>query len=285
VKRFRRIYLELTNACNIACPFCTNTDRPVRSISLSELQTIIPQIADYTDEIRPHLLGEPLLYPFFDEFIRLCSEYSLTVKVTTNGLLLDEKHSALLRSACIKEINFSLQSYFPQTHGSEESYADSIFAFSENPETISRGIYINYRFWNLDNGVMPASHRTLLSLLLKRYKKSPDSNDTSVRSLRLSGRRRISFDDQFEWPSLKNPVRSGKGRCHGAVAHIGILSDGSVVPCCLDSKGVIVLGNIFEKSLSEIAASERLTAMAEGFNGGRCVEDLCRRCSFIERFE
>jgi radical SAM protein with 4Fe4S-binding SPASM domain len=285
VKRFRRIYLELTNACNIACPFCPENNRPVRNISLSELNAVIPQISVCTDEIRPHLLGEPLVYPYFEEFCRLCEDYSLAVKVTTNGLLLDEKHSKLLRSGCIKEINFSLQSYYPQTHGSEESYVASLIDFSESQETLSQGIYINYRIWNLDNGIIPASHKILLSLILQHYNKTSVLPDIGVRSLRLSDRRRISFDNRFEWPSLKHPIRSVTGRCHGTVSHIGILSDGSVVPCCLDSQGTIVLGKIFEKPLSEIADSMRLTAMTDGFNNGQCVEELCKRCTFIKRFE
>jgi radical SAM protein with 4Fe4S-binding SPASM domain len=157
-------------------------------------------------------------------------------------------------------------------------------AFSESPETLSRGIYINYRFWNLDYGTIPESHKMLLSMILHHYNKTSDSIALSTRSLRLSDRRRISFDDQFEWPSQNSPIRSEKGFCHGAVSHIGILSDGSVVPCCLDSKGVMILGNVFEKPLSEILSSRRLAEMAEGFNGGLCIEDVCKRCTYIARF-
>jgi radical SAM protein with 4Fe4S-binding SPASM domain len=60
----------------------------------------------------------------------------------------------------------------------------------------------------------------------------------------------------------------------------GILCDGSVVPCCLDSEGVITLGNVFEQDLAQILNTPRARAIADGFARRTAVEDLCRRCGY-----
>ena len=75
------------------------------------------------------------------------------------------------------------------------------------------------------------------------------------------------------------------GRCHGAVNHIGIHADGTVVPCCLDKNGTINLGNVKEQSLQDILNSERFIKMRDGFLNGVLVETFCQHCSFIKRFD
>ena len=71
--------------------------------------------------------------------------------------------------------------------------------------------------------------------------------------------------------------------CYGMREQFGILSDGTVVPCCLDSEGVIALGNVFSKPLEEILRSPRATAIGEGFRRGVAVEELCRRCPYARK--
>ena len=72
--------------------------------------------------------------------------------------------------------------------------------------------------------------------------------------------------------------------CYGLKDHFGILCDGSVVPCCLDSEGAITLGNVFREDLAAILASERAEAMRNGFACRRATEALCRRCGYAQRF-
>ena len=105
-----------------------------------------------------------------------------------------------------------------------------------------------------------------------------------IKSLRLASKIILNFDNYFEWPSLKSTHESD-APCYGLKSHIGILADGTVVPCCLDGEGVINLGNLHESSLEEVLYSERAKAMIEGFAHGKAVEELCRKCSYKERFK
>ena len=92
------------------------------------------------------------------------------------------------------------------------------------------------------------------------------------------------MDDRFEWPDSNADIKGDKFYCYGLKAQFGILADGTVVPCCLDSNGVISLGNIFNEEIHTILHSPRASAMLEGFQCGKATEDLCRRCGFAQRF-
>ena len=67
--------------------------------------------------------------------------------------------------------------------------------------------------------------------------------------------------------------------------HFGIHADGTVVPCCLDKEANIRLGNIQENRLEQILANDRARNMREGFERRELREELCRKCSFISRFD
>ena len=65
---------------------------------------------------------------------------------------------------------------------------------------------------------------------------------------------------------------------------MGVLVDGTVVPCCLDNEGTIALGNILETPLQDILDGERARALFEGFSRRRAVEPLCRKCGYARRY-
>lgn len=94
----------------------------------------------------------------------------------------------------------------------------------------------------------------------------------------------IEFGERFEWPDSKAEIKGEKFFCYGLKDHFGILADGTVVPCCLDSDGIINLGNIFKEETEGILRSERALDILEGFQCGQAAEDLCKRCCYAQRF-
>ena len=85
-------------------------------------------------------------------------------------------------------------------------------------------------------------------------------------------------------PDRDAPDRGESCFCYALRDHIGVLCDGTVVPCCLDHDGDLALGNLFTQELDEILNSERARTIRGGFSGRRAVEPLCRRCGFARRF-
>ena len=59
----KKVYLEITDICNLSCSFCHKTLREKKFISEEEFSSLIPKIKPYTDYLYMHLMGEPLLHP------------------------------------------------------------------------------------------------------------------------------------------------------------------------------------------------------------------------------
>ena len=66
---FKKIYVEITNACNLNCPFCMHNRRKVENLSLDNFKIVIDKISSYTKYIYLHVLGEPLLNKDFKKVL------------------------------------------------------------------------------------------------------------------------------------------------------------------------------------------------------------------------
>jgi radical SAM protein with 4Fe4S-binding SPASM domain len=283
--KFKRVYLEISNICNIQCSFCPVVERDNKIMDLEEFSKALAQVSEFTDEICLHLMGEPLAHPKIKEILGLCDESGIKVMITTNGLLLKRYQELLLNSKCIRQINFSLQSYkdnFP--HKELRQYLVPLMGFTTLVHAQREDMYINFRLWNYD--VDQGENEEIYLELEKFYETSikREVDVGNIKSKNIWNKVYLHFDSRFEWPDMSLPVLGDQGRCHGMVNHIGIQANGDVVPCCLDKESVINLGNIFETDLKSILFSERSVRMREGFKNGRLTEDLCKRCSFITRF-
>ena len=101
---------------------------------------------------------------------------------------------------------------------------------------------------------------------------------------RIRRRKRRSVDERlFACGSEgkdKNEGNNGNQEvfCKALLKQIGVLADGSLVPCCLDHNGDVILGNLLHQSLEEILSSPRAQAMIEGFKHHTATEALCQNC-------
>ena len=282
MKRFRKIYIEITNFCNLKCKFCLPTKRKLEYMSLDRFKFILDKITPYTDLIYLHLKGEPLLHPELDKILLMCAENNISVNITTNATLLSKVKDKLTSKKALRQINFSLHSLAENDKVIDTSaYLDAIFNFIfEN----SQYIY-SLRLWNLDENkdhihnyevikqVEAAFGVTELITLLK------DNN-----SIKLKDKVYLNQDTKFNWPHKSLEVNSQTGFCYGLRDQIGILVDGTVVPCCLDGDGIISLGNILNSGIEEIINSQQATEIYNGFSNRKVVHELCQRCDFKNRF-
>ncbi|MAE75582.1 MAG: hypothetical protein CMJ85_01780 [Planctomycetes bacterium] len=96
-----RVTLELTADCNLRCPHCEFTpprawkDKhdPGRILhtSLEDLTRFAGDVFPHVQEIIPSVVGEPMMYPFWNEFLALAREHGVFVELITNGTYLDDK--------------------------------------------------------------------------------------------------------------------------------------------------------------------------------------------------
>ena len=254
MKKFKKIYIEITNICNLNCPFCSKDNRKEQEMSLDNFEHILKQINDYTDYLYLHIKGEPLIHSKIEDILNLCFKYNKQVNITTNGTLLNKKYKLLDN---VRQINISLHSL------SEDKLLDVLKC---GDYLSSKGVQIVYRFWTNDN---------LLKQVLKYY----DYKDEVTNNFKLKNNIYLNRDKEFTWPSLNNKFISDRGTCYGLKTHLGILVDGTVVPCCLDT-GVINLGNILEEEFFDILNKERTKNIITNFNNNKLIEELCQKCDF-----
>ena len=107
----KKVYLEITNICNLACAFCPGTKREKRMLSRKEFAVLAAKIRPYAEYLYFHLMGEPLLHPDLEAFLAIAGELGFRVMITTNGILLREKREILCKSPALIKVNISLQSF------------------------------------------------------------------------------------------------------------------------------------------------------------------------------
>lgn len=279
MKKFSKIYVEITNYCNLNCSFCSNDKREKREMNISEFSSVLDKIKDYTDTIYLHIKGEPLLHKNLDDILSLCDEKKFNVKITTNGTLLKNK-LAILKKHQIKQINISLHS-----ENNMPNYFEDVFKACD---FLSEKTSIVYRIWVLNNFELDKISTMIVEKIINYYHLSPIIVEKIMhdKNIKLRDNIYLDKDNEFIWPNVGDKDNdSFTGYCLGTKSHLGILSDGTVVPCCLDSDGIINLGNIFENDLESIINNDKFLAINNGFKNHKIVCDLCKKCNYRHRFD
>ena len=262
---FKKIYVEITNNCNLSCSFCNEVKRKREFITIDKFNTLLDRLKGYTNYLYFHLMGEPLLHPNINELIDLASN-SFNINITTNGYLLDR----IKDNKNITQINISLHSFNEKYSKTLDEYLNNIFNSTE--ELLQNNTIINYRLWT------NTKYKDLIIDKLNRYYNVSINGNTTIKKNVF-----IEFDTEFIWPDLNNDYYNEAGSCMGLRTHIGILVDGTVVPCCLDTNGVINLGNIYEEELNAILNKDIVKEMKDNFKNNKKIENLCKHCNFYDR--
>lgn len=277
MKRFRKIYLEISNICNLNCAFCPGTTRPLRAMNESDFSILLDKIRPWTDYLYFHLMGEPLCHPQLERFLELANDAGFRVIITTNGTLLRVKNQLLLHSPAVHKVNVSLHAF--EANDLSIPFSEYLRDCLSFGQTAAGSKIVCYRLWNQgaetrNNEIIETMHHYF-----------PGNWVEQNRGTRISDGIYLEYAEQFDWPDLSCPEGSDQGFCYGLRDQLGILSDGTVVPCCLDHNGDLALGNLFQQEMEEILNSSRATAIYEGFSNRRIVESLCRRCGYARRFQ
>ena len=277
-KRFSKIYVEITNYCNLNCSFCSVDSLPKKEMSLDEFKIVLDKIRDYTDSIYLHVKGEPLLHNNLDDILNLCDLYKIKVNITTNGTLLLRKKEILLKHE-IRQINVSLHS-----ENKMSDYFETVF---NTCDELSKKTTIVYRIWTLPSLDLNKISTIIVEKIIHHYKLSTEIVDKIKKDKNIKIRDNIYLDKDYEfvWPNESEEISSDVGYCLGTKTHIAILSNGDIVPCCLDSSALIKLGNIFENNMNEIINSSEFTKISNGFKERKIINDVCKKCNYRKRFK
>jgi len=273
MKRFRKVYLEISNRCNLSCSFCPGTGRPAGAMDQEHFRLALERLKPWTDYLYFHLMGEPLCHPELESFLGLAGQTGFKVILTTNGTLLSRRQEMLLEAPALHKVNISLHAFEANDLAIPISdYLDGCFRFGQAAEGNK---LVVFRLWN--GGGADTRNEEILQRL-ERFFPRPWKQER--RSLRIGDRIYLEYGEKFDWPDLSAADGGEQMFCYGLKDQIGVLWDGTVVPCCLDHEGDIPLGNLFKQDLGDILDGPRAQNICRGFAQGKAEEELCRKCGF-----
>lgn len=287
MKRFKKVYIEITNVCNLKCEFCPETNRKPKFMDIDEFRFILDKIKDYTDYIYLHIKGEPLLHPNLDEILDVANNYGIKVNLTTNGTLIGKNKDLLLSKPGLRQVNISLHSLEQNTwYNNKEMYIDDVLEFVDEARTSN--VIVALRLWNLGENIDEniIKNEFILKRLMEAFNLDTTifENFNEKNGIKIRDRLYLNKDLEFIWPDLNNELYDEKGFCYGLRDQLGILVDGTIIPCCLDGEGIINLGNIFEEEIEHILNNERALNLYNNFSNRHVHEELCKKCGYRNKF-
>ena len=274
MKKYNKAYIEITNKCNLSCRFCPKTKRELGFMSISQFKIAVEKISKVTKYIYLHVLGEPTLHPDLKEFVAFANSLGMKITITTNGTLI-EKLTAILEDETLYKVNISLQAVGGNTGIDLERYMGKVIAFSKNAS--EKGTLVVLRLWN--NGSEINRNEEIVGVLEENFNDFILQDSGSVTLMRKLYLERA---DEFQW-KCDNKVENLY--CYGLKDQFGVLVDGTVIPCCIDSEGDIALGNIFTDDLENILDGEMAENIVNGFKNKKAIENRCMICGFARRFK
>ncbi len=272
-QKFKFIYIEITEYCNLACPFCPSKDLKTRkTLKIDDFKLILEKIKGYTNTIYLHILGEPLLHKDFEKIVNLCEDYHLKVRLTTNGTLINNYDFSKLK---LNKINISLQALVNYPLSKIDDYFKNInqMLISLKDKLAKGEVGIDFRLWNdkSNNEIVEKNN-----YLIKKLKE--DLKIDTYHNIH------ISIEDEFDWPNEENPTNEDVVRCLGGKTQLGILANLDVVLCCLDYEGKTKLGNLKNSSLQEILDDEPYQKAMNQMLQGKPYFKICECCKYRNKF-
>ncbi len=276
----KKAYVEITNVCNLACAFCPKTKRAPRTMTAEEFALVLDRLQGHVSYVYLHVMGEPLLHPRLAELMALAEARGMKICITTNGTLLSKRSEELLAAKNLHKISVSLHSFEGNGRAisEERTYLEEVWDFAAKAS--ARGVIVALRLWN--EGGAETLNESIIAFLREKLGSS-DWPETRDGSFKLADHLYLERAQKFDWPDL-DADEADTQFCYALRDQLGVLADGTVVPCCLDHEGDLALGNLFEEELDTILNNTRARELRDGFSRRQPAEELCRRCAYATRF-
>ncbi|ANH45363.1 radical SAM/SPASM domain-containing protein [Helicobacter pylori] len=278
-KPFKKIYIELSDICGLQCSFCPNP-KNIRGVMPLELfEKICKEVAPLTPIITFHVLGDPCKLKNLNHYLNAAKRFSLKVDLVTSGAYL-HNFETLLQDA-IYQISISLDAGLDNHNKlNQHRYIQKILEFCRYKFEKNSEVFLNLR---IQDGTLD-KHQNLIKPFLESFECVSLETLKSQGRVRLFKKSFLNIQKTFKWPNLNapNPLNqeSKIPYCYGLIKQIAILSNGVVVPCCMDTQAHISLGDLNHMPLKDVLNSQKAMAIKTHFLKGEALEPLCQNCSY-----
>ncbi len=242
------IDVEVTNKCNLRCPFCSTTISGNKNkkgfISKKQVEKIIDEGSDNgLYGVKFNIRGEPLLHSDISYFVKYAKKKGLIdVYFNTNALLLTEKMSNKLIEAGLDRISISFEGYTKKNYEENRvgSNYEKVLNNIEKLRFIKNKLNVKYPIIRIQTIKMD----NVFSI--EKYESFwKDKVDE------------VAFLD-YKDMGIKNKGIISSWGCPQLWQRMSVLWDGTILPCNHDDECLISLGNIDDISIKECWNSNKL---------------------------
>ncbi|MDD4003883.1 MAG: radical SAM protein [Elusimicrobiaceae bacterium] len=269
--KFRRVFIEITNECNLACGFCAVSAREPRRMTVEFFRMTLRRAGPLAGVVSLHVLGEPFMHPDLPEILKICSAAGVAVNLVTNATLLDKFGPALFEEPCLKQVSISLHALASLETRGREAALLSILRFARARPA---RVIASFRLRGDLRGVF---ERETAGRVFAEFGVTASALERGA--VKLAPGVYFNSGPFFEWPGSARAERP-PGGCLGLRHNCAILSDGRVVPCCADFDGRMTLGSIADSPLDEILAGPAAMRLRRAIASPDDRPDCCKTCGF-----
>ena len=160
INRLQTLDIAIGYECNMKCEHCSAqimSNKGKKKLSLPDYKNINKEL-DRLGLFRINITGgEPLLYPWLEDLVKILNPYRRHIKIQTNGSLLNEPRIVSLKKAGVNAISMSLDSLdekeferFRGLNGSFQKIISNIQLVRKYGLQISLGCVVTHQ--NLNSG-------------------------------------------------------------------------------------------------------------------------------------
>jgi uncharacterized Fe-S cluster-containing radical SAM superfamily protein len=276
--------IEINNTCNLDCLMCRSSlsRRPRRNMDPGLFEHCVKYEKQLgSGHTSLHTIGEPLLNPLLEDYLKILRRHGVTVTLSTNGLLLAERMDLLFAYAdVIKNLRLSIDGATMETYekirrpGKFGSLLSSLDAFTVANR--HNGLITNVDI----HSIVSNDVRSELAYHMAFYSKY-----TAMSRICLTFVSGLSPDTSYflEESVLKNHILPWRPCDQLFRPLLHVLNDGSVSVCCRDYHGELVFGSIVDSSPEELINNKAITALRKQHLDGTIPEHmLCNQCYRVD---
>lgn len=271
------ISLELTNRCNLKCPYCGNSELTRKSgyIEWKLLEKLVEESANGHHDIAwLHGTGEPMLWDRLEDVIRLIKKNDAgEASFGTNGTLLHEHRIKSLLDAGLSSIYVSIDSLDPEIYKN------------------TRGAKLSKVINNVQNliSIVPSDFKIIIALMdHKDQRLGKESILEFYSTFGVAENINLNLVKNVIFPSAPQDFRVDQVKspsCTSPVNFFTIVSDGRVSICCVDQDVLHSIGDTNTQTIDEIWFDRRNQETFRNIATGmpRCPDVCTKNCHLQER--
>lgn len=305
-------FIDLTNRCNLNCLYCFNYgSAPSEPFDLA-LPVFEKMIHDpVASQTSSWILsgGEPVLYPHLDELLALFQQNGISPKIASNGSLLSPDIIEKWVDYGVSSVQISIDTLdknrFSLLKGADPSLLEdtlsSLKYLSKTPiRTVVSSVITRLNYKELSEMMMYFSDLGIDSYTVYIYTPGIDISDmrpyilSPTELLGISEHLIQFYYDHFDakvidlnLPWIKNSLlyKTWSDKldfrthgCGGGRFKLSIKANGDAGPCICQSTREFIVGNIYNKTLSELWQSDEL----QQYRADILKLDQCHNCDILD---